>query len=104
MGIGKQHSTSSETIHVGSQSLRVPLQAADPVIQIIYRDEQGHVAVGAKWFRFLCHRERRDPAAAFQTLVQKHFRGALKPPFNDSARARAGLTPNLYRALASVSR
>ena len=74
------------------------------IFHIIYRDEQGHVAVGAKWFRFLCHRERRDPAAAFQTLVQKHFRGALKPPFNDSARARAGLTPNLYRALASVSR
>jgi uncharacterized ferritin-like protein (DUF455 family) len=27
----------------------------------------------------------------------------LKPPFNDLARAEAGLTPSFYRALASIS-
>lgn len=74
------------------------------IFHIIYRDEQGHVAVGAKWFRFLCHREGRNPSVAFQELVQLHFRGPLKPPFNDAARARAGLTPNFYRALSSAGR
>lgn len=74
------------------------------IFHIIYRDEQGHVAIGAKWFRYLCHREGRDPAVAFQKLVRLHFRGPLKPPFNDSARARAGLTPQFYRGLTSVSR
>ena len=72
------------------------------IFQIIYRDEQGHVAVGAKWFRYLCLREGREPAAAFQDLVRRHFRGGLKPPFNDMARARAGLTPGFYRALSSA--
>ena len=72
------------------------------IFHIIYRDEQGHVAVGAKWFRFLCLREGREPAKAFQLLVRKHFRGPLKPPFNDMARARAGLTPGFYRALSSA--
>jgi uncharacterized ferritin-like protein (DUF455 family) len=71
------------------------------IFHIIYRDEQGHVAVGAKWFRYLCLREGKEPAAAFQELVRKHFRGPLKPPFNDMARARAGLTPGFYRALSS---
>jgi uncharacterized ferritin-like protein (DUF455 family) len=72
------------------------------IFHIIYRDEQGHVAVGAKWFRYLCLKHGDDPAAKFQTLVRIHFRGALKPPFNDFARARAGLTPGFYRALSSA--
>ncbi len=72
------------------------------IFNIIYRDEQGHVAIGAKWFRFLCLRQGLEPAKAFQLLVKKHFRGPLKPPFNDMARARAGLTPGFYRALSSA--
>ncbi|MEM8750256.1 MAG: ferritin-like domain-containing protein [Pseudomonadota bacterium] len=72
------------------------------IFEIIYRDEQGHVAVGAKWFRYLCLREGIEPASAFQTLVREHFRGPLKPPFNDLARARSGLTPGFYRALSSA--
>ena len=63
------------------------------VLDVIYEDEKGHVAVGAKWFRFLCARQKKDPAAAFQALVRANFRGPLKAPFNDIARAEAGLTP-----------
>jgi uncharacterized ferritin-like protein (DUF455 family) len=74
------------------------------VLDVIYNDEKGHVAVGAKWFRFLCAREKRDPAAAFQELVRSNFRGALKAPFNDVARAEAGLTPSFYRSLTATSR
>ncbi len=73
------------------------------ILDIIYNDEKGHVAVGAKWFRFLCARERKDPSATFKALVRANFRGPLKPPFNDVARAEAGLTPSFYRALVSVS-
>ncbi|MEM9732662.1 MAG: ferritin-like domain-containing protein [Pseudomonadota bacterium] len=72
------------------------------IFRIIYRDEEGHVAVGAKWFRFLCLKDGVNPAEAFQQLVRSHFRGALKPPFNDIARSRAGLTPGFYRALSSA--
>ncbi len=74
------------------------------VLDVIYQDEKGHVAVGAKWFRFLCAREKRDPAKAFQALVRANFRGPLKAPFNDIARAEAGLTPSFYRSMtASVN-
>lgn len=73
------------------------------VLSVIYNDEKGHVAIGAKWFRFLCARERKDPAETFRTLVRTNFRGPLKPPFNDIARAEAGLTPSFYRALPSIS-
>jgi uncharacterized ferritin-like protein (DUF455 family) len=74
------------------------------VLDVIYEDEKGHVAVGAKWFRFLCARKKKDPAAAFQALVRANFRGPLKAPFNDIARAEAGLTPSFYRSMtASVN-
>lgn len=74
------------------------------VLDVIYEDEKGHVAVGAKWFRFLCARQKKDPAAAFQALVRANFRGPLKAPFNDVARAEAGLTPSFYRSMtASVN-
>jgi uncharacterized ferritin-like protein (DUF455 family) len=73
------------------------------IFSVIYEDEKGHVAVGAKWFRFLCAREKRDPAAVFKELVRTNFRGGLKPPFNDIARAEAGLTPSFYRSLSSKS-
>lgn len=69
------------------------------VLDVIYEDEKGHVAVGAKWFRFLCARQNKDPAAAFQALVRANFRGPLKAPFNDIARAEAGLTPSFYRSM-----
>jgi len=77
--------------------------ASADILDIIYNDEKGHVAVGAKWFRFLCAREKKDPSAAFRELVRLNFRSPLKPPFNDIARAEAGLTPSFYRALVSVS-
>ena len=77
--------------------------ASAEVLDVIYNDEKGHVAVGAKWFRFLCARERKDPSKTFRDLVRANFRGPLKPPFNDVARAEAGLTPSFYRSLVSVS-
>ncbi|WP_343040461.1 ferritin-like domain-containing protein [Nitratireductor arenosus] len=73
------------------------------ILNIIYTDEKKHVAIGAKWFRFYCARERTDPARRFRELVRANFRGDLKPPFNDRARAEAGLTPLFYRSLTATS-
>ena len=73
------------------------------VLDIIYNDEKKHVAIGAKWFRFLCHRQRRNPEQTFKKLVRANFRGQLKAPFNDLARAEAGLTPSFYRSLSSAN-
>ncbi|MDN3719530.1 hypothetical protein QW131_10815 [Roseibium salinum] len=40
-----------------------------------------------------------SPEPAFHLFVRKHFRGALKPPFNDRARSEAGLTPGFFTSL-----
>lgn len=73
------------------------------ILDIIYHDEKTHVAVGAKWFRFFCARSGRNAAESFRALVQQHFHGEVKPPFNDRARSAAGLTPLFYRSLSSAS-
>jgi uncharacterized ferritin-like protein (DUF455 family) len=72
------------------------------ILEIIYRDEKRHVAFGLKWFRFLCERDGLEPEPTFHGLVREHFRGPVKPPFNDRARAEAGLTPGFYRPLAAI--
>ena len=73
------------------------------ILGIIYRDEKNHVAFGAKWFRFLCDRHGERPEPRFHELVRTHFRGPLKPPFNDRARSEAGLTPGFYRPLVKLA-
>ncbi len=69
-------------------------------LEVIYRDEIGHVAIGTRWFDYLCTALSLAPAPTWRALVAKHFKGALKPPFNHEARARAGMTPATYAALA----
>lgn len=71
------------------------------VLRMIYREEQQHVAAGARWFNYLCEEAHLDASTTFQTLVRKHFRGLLKPPFNTDARDAAGLDRSFYEPLAS---
>jgi uncharacterized ferritin-like protein (DUF455 family) len=65
-------------------------------LKIIYGEEVGHVAYGAKWFHFLCGRQDLDPKDAFHALVRRYFHSTLKPPFNEEKRAEAGLPPDFY--------
>ena len=73
------------------------------VLETIYTEEKDHVAAGARWFAFLCERHGEEPEAAFHRLVKRHFRGALKPPFNKQARDEAGLPSGFYEPLAAAA-
>lgn len=67
----------------------------------IVDDEIRHVAAGTKWFLWATSRAGQNPQKTYQKLVREHFRGSLKPPFNDSARSQAGLTREFYIPLAA---
>ncbi len=67
------------------------LRAVD-VLEIILRDEVGHVAIGNHWYRWLCAREGLDPVAHYAVLVQRHDAPRLHPPFNRAAREQAGFS------------
>ena len=70
------------------------------ILQRILDDEIRHVAFGTSHFSRLCQNRSLAPDSHWKSLVQKHFRGTLKPPFNDSARSAAGLSREFYATLA----
>ena len=67
---------------------------------IVYPEEIGHVKAGLKWFKFLLgdasERGGEETVKIFREIVEKKFYGALKPPFNDEARAKAGFDRRYY--------
>ncbi|MEO1149966.1 MAG: ferritin-like domain-containing protein [Pseudomonadota bacterium] len=69
------------------------------VLQRIYDDEIGHVAIGTRWFEAVCANEGHAPLETFHRLVLERFKGRLKPPFNVKGRAEAGLDFAFYGAL-----
>ncbi|MEO0032337.1 MAG: hypothetical protein RIS94_2095 [Pseudomonadota bacterium] len=62
------------------------------VLQRILDDEIRHVRFGTTHFVAVCEMRGESPPTTWKTLVARHFRGAIKPPFNDSARRAAGLS------------
>jgi uncharacterized ferritin-like protein (DUF455 family) len=70
------------------------------ILERILDDEIRHVAIGAKHFRETCLTHGEAPREMWRNLVEVHFRGALKPPFNDSARYAAGLSRDWYAPVA----
>lgn len=75
-------------------------EASARVLERIFSDEIRHVRFGTAHFAAVCSKRGIPPAATWQALVEKHFRGALKPPFNDSARQAAGLPLEFYGGIA----
>ena len=66
------------------------------VLQMIYDEEIGHVAAGERWFHAICHAQGAPAAETFLRLQRTYFPAGTKPPFNHSARARAGLPREYY--------
>ena len=77
-------------------------EASAGILETIYQDEIGHVAIGRRWFEWLCETRGLTPARAWQDQVRRHFRGAVKPPFNEAARAAAGFPTTTYLPPAAV--
>jgi uncharacterized ferritin-like protein (DUF455 family) len=65
-------------------------QRAVDILDVILRDEVGHVAIGNRWYHWLCERDGLDPIAHFEQLLVTHHAPRPKPPFNLDARRRAG--------------
>jgi uncharacterized ferritin-like protein (DUF455 family) len=61
-------------------------------LDIILRDEIGHVAIGNHWFNFLCESRSLDPINTYQSLAKQYEAPTPRKPFNHSARRSAGFT------------
>ena len=62
------------------------------ILEIIYRDEIGHVEKGSHWFKYLCEQRGLNPEQTFIELIRSYATDKIRKPFNDVAREQAGFT------------
>lgn len=67
-------------------------QAGAEILDIILRDEIGHVAIGNRWFAYLCADRKLEPIQTFSELALRFRAPQLRAPFNVQARLAAGFT------------
>ena len=72
---------------------------AAAILDIILRDEIGHVAIGNRWYRHACEQRGLDPIAAYAELAQRYGAPRLRGPFNLPARRAAGFSDAELEAL-----
>jgi uncharacterized ferritin-like protein (DUF455 family) len=63
------------------------------VLDIILRDEIGHVALGDRWFRYFCVQRGLDPEPCYLALMEEFDAPWPRAPLNRPARAQAGFSP-----------
>jgi len=69
------------------------------ILSVILHDEVQHVAIGNRWYRWLCERHGLDPQTHYPVLADRYGAPRLKGPFNLEARSRAGFTPQEIASL-----
>ena len=73
--------------------------AAVAILDIILRDEIGHVAIGNHWYRWLCAQRGLDAETLYPVLAERHQAPRLRAPLNLPARRAAGFTEAELAAL-----
>jgi uncharacterized ferritin-like protein (DUF455 family) len=73
--------------------------AAAQILDVILRDEIGHVAIGNRWYAWLCTQRQVDPLSTFDDLCSRYKAPTLRGPFNLEARRAAGFTEEELAAL-----
>ena len=72
------------------------------ILATILRDEVGHVAIGNRWYRWLCARDGLDPVSHYAVLAARHGAPRPRAPFNIDARLQAGFSSEEIAALGSA--
>ncbi|MDY3330516.1 MAG: ferritin-like domain-containing protein, partial [Pelistega sp.] len=62
------------------------------ILEIILRDEVGHVEIGNRWYKHLCAQQQLDPIQHYATLLERYGANKPKGPFNIADRMKAGFT------------
>ncbi|MBB5202496.1 uncharacterized ferritin-like protein (DUF455 family) [Glaciimonas immobilis] len=77
--------------------------AAAGILDIILREEVGHVAIGNHWYNWICDDRGLVPIATFAMLVVKYSAPVLRGPFNLPARRAAGFSEEELLVLQGIN-
>ena len=67
-------------------------EESQPILEVILRDEVGHVKAGTVWFRYLCEQRGLDSEETFESLVREKMSYAIRGPFYEPGRVEAGFS------------
>lgn len=62
------------------------------LLKTILKEEVGHVAIGNRWYKFLCRQRGLEPIATFRNLLSEYNAPKLRGPLHTAARLAAGFT------------
>jgi len=62
------------------------------ILEIIQREEVGHVETGSRWFHYLCEQRGLDSETVFRELLEEYMKGHVKGLIDRDARRRAGFS------------
>jgi len=77
---------------------------AAAILDIILRDEIGHVAVGNRWYGWICEQRGLEPVATYAQLASEYGAPALRSSLNLEARRAAGFSEAELAALSIAER
>jgi uncharacterized ferritin-like protein (DUF455 family) len=80
------------TPNIKKKFIGSPYEKMIDILDIIFDDEIGHVAIGSYWFKKVCDERNLDSEQIFQKLIVEYVGDKLRAPFNFEARAEAGFS------------
>ena len=84
---------------IKAKLLSVGDEAGAAILDVILRDEIGHVAVGNHWYRQFCEDRQLDPIGTYRALAEQYGAPRPRAPFNLPARRLAGFDEAELQAL-----
>jgi len=69
------------------------------ILKTILHDEVGHVAIGNRWYAYLCDQRNLEPLVTFRTLLREYNAPRLRGPLHTDARRAAGFTEEEMKLL-----
>lgn len=67
-------------------------------LEVILREEVGHVEIGSRWFKYFCDQRGLNMEETFRHLLKEYY-GGIRGPFHYEARLQAGFSEAELRAL-----
>jgi uncharacterized ferritin-like protein (DUF455 family) len=74
------------------------------VLDVVLNDEVGHVALGDKWFRYLCAERKLEVEPTYRSLIDEYQAPWPVAPLNEKARLAAGFSPDELQFLSTGGR
>lgn len=74
------------------------------ILELILREEIGHVARGSRWFRYLCEQRSLEPEQTYIELLTGYLPGGMRCPLQHEPRRQAGFSDDELKQLEDLCR